>query len=365
MKHILAVITALVMACAMLACSTKTESTGTTQSEEAKTTETTQPVTDETAPSADVVEDPKVTIRLGYLPEVDTFEDAVAKDFKEYVESESNGSITVVLFPGGQLGGETEMTEQVKMGATEMLMVGELTAIDAVPAYATVLRVPYLFDSIEHIERFLEYPMSDTGLTIPEMVQSAIGIRTLGYYSRGSRQLTSNKPVYSVEDLYGLKLRVPSVAISVAAWKETGAVPTAIEAGELYLALQQGLVEAQENPVDFIAGKSLNEVQKYLIMTNHQYGMRWLMINNDFFNSLTENQQNILIEAGKRYTEMGNKLIAETEAETTQKLIDLGMILIPTTEIDIDSIKNVILAHIDELGADWSPSAMEAVEATR
>jgi TRAP-type C4-dicarboxylate transport system substrate-binding protein len=131
------------------------------------------------------------------------------------------------------------------------------------------------------------------------------------------------------------------------------------------MSLQQGLVEAQENPVDFIAGKSLNEVQKYLIQTNHQYGMRWLMINNDFFNSLTENQQNILIEAGKRYSELGNKLIAETEEKTTQKLVDLGMTLIPASEVDVDSIKNAIVSKIDVLGSDWNPAAMEAVEATR
>jgi TRAP-type C4-dicarboxylate transport system substrate-binding protein len=226
MKRIFVMILVLVIAFSMLACSNAVVPTATTQPAK---DDATQPT------GGNVVEDPKVTIRLGYLPEVDTFEDAVAKDFKEYVESESNGSITVNLFPGGQLGGETEMTEQVKMGTTEMLMVGELTAIDALPAYATVLRVPYLFDSIDHIERFLEFPMSDTGKTIPEMVQDAIGIRTLGYYSRGSRQLSSNKPVYSVKDLEGLKLRVPTVAISVAAWKETGAVPTAVEARIVYV----------------------------------------------------------------------------------------------------------------------------------
>lgn len=309
--------------------------------------------------------DNPVTIRLGYLPESGTFEDQVAQSFKEYVEEESGGSITVNLFPGGQLGGETEMTEQVKMGTTEMLMVGELTAIDVVPEYATVLRVPYLFDSIEHIERFLEEPMEDVGKTIPELVRERAGIRTLGYYSRGSRQLTSNKPVHSVKDLYNLKLRVPTVAISIECWKETGAVPTAVEAGELYMALQQGLVEAEENPVDFIKGKSLNEVQKYLIKTNHQYGMRWLMINDAFFDGLSERQKEILLEGGRQYTEQGNELIAKTETETEEELAALGMEIIETEEIDIDSIKETILSKLDTIGADWNPSAVKAVEATR
>lgn len=309
--------------------------------------------------------DEKVVIRLGYLPEAESFEGKVAQQFKEYVEEESGGSIEVNLFPGGQLGGETEMTEQVKMGTTEMLMVGELTAIDALPEYATALRVPYLFDSIEHVERFLNEPMSDTGKTIPEMVKEKIGIRTLGYYSRGARQLTAGKEVKGLDDLKGMKLRVPSVAVTVDAWTLTGAVPTSVEAGELYMSLSQGLVEAQENPVDFIAGSSLNEVQKYLMMTNHQYGMRWLMINEAFFTSLSEEQQKILTEGGKQYTENGNKLVAETEKEVIQKLEDGGMTVIPSEDIDIDSIKDAILSHIDELGKDWDPASLEAVEATR
>ena len=131
------------------------------------------------------------------------------------------------------------------------------------------------------------------------------------------------------------------------------------------MALQQGLVEAEENPVDFIKGKSLNEVQKYLIKTNHQYGMRWLMINDAFFDGLSERQKEILLEAGRQYTKQGNELIAKTETETEEELAALGMEIIETAEIDIDSIKETILSKLDTIGADWNPSAVKAVEATR
>ena len=306
-----------------------------------------------------------VVIRLGYLPEVDSIDDLAAKTFQEYVEKESNGTIKVNLYPGGQLGSETEMTEQCKMGTTEMIAVGEISAIDVVPEFATVLRLPYIFDSYEHLIRYLSEPMGSTGKTIPELITERSDIHTLNYYSRGSRQLTANKPIYSVDDLKGVKLRVPSIAISVDSWKLTGAVPTSVEAGELYLALQQGLVEAQENPVDFIKSKSLNEVQKYLMKTNHQYGMRWIMINETFYQSLSENQRNIIEEGSKLYSETGDKLLIEIEGDIQNDLIKNGMTLIETKDIDIESIKNFILSDIKNLSKDWDPSVIDAVEKTR
>ncbi|MEA4849019.1 MAG: TRAP transporter substrate-binding protein [Clostridiaceae bacterium] len=307
----------------------------------------------------------KVVIRLGYLPEVGSIDDLAANAFKDYVEKESNGSIEVRLFPGSQLGGETELTEQCKMGTTEMIAVGEISAINVVPEYAEILRVPYVFDSYEHLQRFLAQPMGTTSKTIAQLVQEKAGIRTLCYYNRGSRQMTSNKPIYKLEDLKGLKLRVPSIAISVASWKLTGAVPTSVEAGELYMGLQQGIVEAQENPVDFINSKSLNEVQKYLIKTNHQYGLRWILINEKFYQSMSENQKNIMEAGAKLYAETGDMLLAKMEKSIQEDLIKKGMTLIDSDKIDIDAIRKVILAELPNLGSKWDPSVIDTVEKTR
>lgn len=309
--------------------------------------------------------DAKVTIRLSYLPESGTTEDQAAQEFKKYVEEASEGSITVNLFPGGQLGSETQMGEQCQLGTTEMIAVGEIAAVNACPEYATIMRVPYMFDSYEHLDAYLQSSMGDTGKTIMDLCLERNNMRVLGYYDRGSRQLTSKTPVRSVSDLENLALRVPDVAIQVAAWKLTGAVPTAISASELYLSLSQGLVTAQENPVDFIKGYSLNEVQGYIMETNHNYGMRWIFMNGDIYNGLTENQKTVIDEGAALYVKTANELIHANEAETWQWLADNGMTVIPAEDIDLESIKSSIMSGIGELSADWDPSCLEICERTR
>ena len=313
----------------------------------------------------DVANAPSVTLRLSYLPESGTAEDLAAQEFKKYVEEASGGSITVNLFPGGQLGTETQMGEQCQMGTTEMIAEGEIVAVNACPEYATIMRVPYMFDSYDHLDTYLQSEMGDTGKTIMDFCLERSNMRVLGYYDRGSRQLTSKTPVRSVEDLENLSLRVPDVAVQVAAWKLTGAVPTAINASELYLSLSQGLVTAQENPVDFIRGYSLNEVQSYIMETNHNYGMRWIFINGDVYDGLTDTQKAIVDEGAELYVQTANDLIHQGEEESWQWLADNGMTVIPNEEIDVASIKESILAGIDTLSDGWDPCCLEICEATR
>lgn len=310
-------------------------------------------------------EEETVTLRLAYLPESGSVEDLAAQEFKKYVEEKSGGSIVVNLFPGGQLGSETEMTEQCKMGTTEMIAVGEIAAVNAAPEYATILRVPYMFDSYEHLDAYLQSPMGDSGKTIMDLCLERENLKVLSYYDRGARELTMDKPVYSVDDLKNVNLRVPDVAVQVAAWKLTGAVPTAISAGELYLSLNQKLVSGQENPVDFIKGYALNEVQSYIMETDHNYGMRWIFINGDIYNGLSDHQKTVLDEACAYYAKTANDMVHEESEKTWQWLTENGMTAIRADEIDIASIKNAIMAGIDELSADWDPCCVEICEKTK
>ena len=313
----------------------------------------------------DVSEDPQVTLRLGYLPESGTNEDKAANLFKEYIEEASGGSILVNLYPGGQLGSETEMAEQCEMGTTEMVAVGEIVAVNACPEYATIMRVPYMFDSYDHLDAYLQSEMGDTGKTIMDLCEEREHMKVLGYYDRGSRQLTANKAVTSVADLKDMDLRVPEVKVQVDAWKLTGAVPTPIAASELYLSLSQGLVDGQENPVDFIKGYALNEVQSYIMQTNHNDGMRWIFITDSVYNNLTDNQKAVLDEGAALYVKEANDLIHASEEETWKWLGENGMTVIKNEDIDIESIKNAIIGGIDSLSADWDPCCIEICEATR
>lgn len=129
--------------------------------------------------------------------------------------------------------------------------------------------------------------------------------------------------------------------------------------------MNQGLVNAQENPVDFIKGYALNEVQSHIMETNHNYGMRWILINDKTYQSLTNQQRAVLEDAVHYYVKRANESIREEEENTWKWFADNGMSVIRADEIDSASIKDAIMKGIDSLSKGWAPCCIEICEATR
>ena len=238
----------------------------------------------------------KIVIKLAHVNPAEIYVShmgAVARAFKELVEAESRDAIQVDLFPAGQLGGERELTESTKLGTIQMCLVSGAIAGYCKPAM--VLDIPFLFSSAPVAWKVLD---GGFGQELANEVLKNVGTRVLAYAEVGFRNFTNSKHVIkSPADMKGLKFRVQETPIYIALVKSLGALPTAIAWPETYGALQQKVVDGQENPVATILQFKLYEVQKYLILDGHTYGAGFILINEKFYQGLSKENQNILKRA--------------------------------------------------------------------
>ncbi|HHZ03063.1 MAG TPA: DctP family TRAP transporter solute-binding subunit [Tissierellia bacterium] len=232
-------------------------------------------------------------------------------EFKRLVEERSEGKIKVEIFPNQQLGGDRELIEAVQLGNIQMTApsTAPLAAFD--PAFY-VLDIPFLFSDRATVYEVCDGPAGQKLLD----TLSEYDIKGLAYWENGFRNFTNSKlPVRSPEDLQGIKIRTMENEIHMEAWKLLGANPTPMAFGELYTALQQKTVDAQENPFELIYATKFHEVQKYITKTNHIYSAYIPMINEDFFNSLPAEYQDIIIQSINDATELQRKAAEENETE--------------------------------------------------
>jgi tripartite ATP-independent transporter DctP family solute receptor len=252
-----------------------------------------------------------------------------AEKFKTMVEERSNGEIKVELFLGGVMGSEEEVTEAVSIKAVEMQAGGGLPIQMYAPKYY-FLDSPYVIKDWEHFKRVFN---GELGQKAQEEVLKNGNTMYLGVVYRGLRHFTSNKPVRTPEDLKGIKLRLPQLPTWVAVWKELGALPVPIALTELFTALQTGVADASEGDVTQIHSFHLYEVQKYLSLTGHLVQTGALTINKPFFDSLSEEHQKIVKEAGLEAAEWGSQQILSGEEDIIEDLKAKGMeVITPDAE---------------------------------
>jgi tripartite ATP-independent transporter DctP family solute receptor len=212
--------------------------------------------------------------------------------FKELVEERSKGAIEINFFPNGSLGTERENFEAVSSGDLQGVLGGWQGQDMYAPEYM-FFTAPFLFDSMEHMLKVFE---SDLGQTMKEKMDEA-NVHLIGTNIRGVRHMTSNKPFTTPEEVQGLKLRLPEIEAWIASWNAIGASPTAVALPELYGALQTGVVDASEGPYEQFATFKLQEVQDYIINTGHVYETTFIWLNTELWNSLSEEQQELIQKA--------------------------------------------------------------------
>lgn len=282
--------------------------------------------------STEPIDDTVYTIRLGNVVSTDHVEHKACELFKEIVERKSEGRIVVEIYPTNQTGDQSEQIEALRLGTQEMLLGGVAVIANYYPQMY-ILEIPYLFTSND---MYLDYLNSDAGQTMLDEMVNISGVRGIGFAPREPRQTTTKKPINSITDLAGLKIRVPNAASLVAFWEAVGAAPTTMAFNEVYQALATNVVEAQENPIDMIANSQFYEVQDYVIMTNHALNMSILMIAEPFYQSLPEDLQNIVLDAGNQVQDF----VLETNAADTAGYIEMlkeeGMEFI---EVDVNEFK--------------------------
>jgi tripartite ATP-independent transporter DctP family solute receptor len=240
--------------------------------------------------------------------------------FKKLVEERSQGQIKVDHYPGGQLGADRDIQEGVRLGTIESGLSS--TPVVLLNDYFKLLDAPYLFVNRAHVAKVLDGPL---GVKMARPLEER-GIKHLGYWENGYRQITNNvRPIHRPEDLKGIKLRTPESPVRMQTFKAFGANPVPMPFPELFGALQQGIVDGQENPLLTAYQASFQEVQKYLSITNHVYSPVHLLMNKRLFDSLPAALQKILEEAGREVAVYTRKLGEESDNSLAEDFRKAGV----------------------------------------
>ena len=312
MKKLLSIVLAGVMAASLAACGSS--STATTSAAASESTETEAAGAAESASgSAEAAmtlvegsaanEDPlgssdaSIHFKAGITGSMSGAYAAGLVALRNHLEELSDGEMTVDIYPSSALGNESDMLDAVSMGTQDMIV----TSTGPIPAFANatsnwaVLDLPYLFPTYDTAYEVLDGEVGQYLLSEFD----GTGVKALGFWENGYRCTTnSKKEIVHPEDLKGMKIRTMENKVHMATYTVLGATPTAMAMGEVFSALQQGTIDGQENPfsITYYANK-LHEVQPYMTENNLFYSPSVLAISQDVFDGLTEDQQNILLEA--------------------------------------------------------------------
>lgn len=239
-------------------------------------------------------------MKLHHLNNDDPFDNAtgaMAQVFKNLVEAGTNGSVTVQTFPNGQLGKDAEVVSQVKAGVVQ-------SGIHSVGGFAStypmigVLDVPFAFPNISVTYEVFDGPFGDR---LASDIEAKTGLKVLGFGDSGGffAFTNSKRQIRTPEDMAGLKIRTMGLDTHKALVDALGGQPAAIAWSEVYTALQTGVADGQMNPVPIISFAKFNEVQEYLSLTNHLFAPYVWVVNQDFWDSLSEHEQNVVSYAAR------------------------------------------------------------------
>ncbi|WP_209834514.1 TRAP transporter substrate-binding protein [Ruegeria sp. HKCCE3926] len=283
--------------------------------------------------------------------------------FEELVEAGSNGEIDVQIFPSSQMGPDREMIEGVQTGVLEMAIPPSSFFAGWDPAFA-VIELPYMYSSKDIAFDVLDGDAGDGMLARVEN-QGLVG---LGWLELGVRNVTNNvRPVATPADLEGVKLRTMKVPAHVATFETLGANPTPMNFGEVYSALQQGVIDGQENPLAIITSQRFYEVQKYLSTTGHVFAVYMPVISKPFFDSLSAEHQKLVRDSMAAAREYQAELVASEDAEQLEQIRAAGVEVLELTaeqrQAFADKTESVRLQYRDEVGAEAYDDWVAAVSA--
>lgn len=265
-----------------------------------------------------------INIKLAHVDPADwqtSKKGAASEAFKNIVEAESEGRMSVQLFPAGALGGETDLVQSVQDGTLTMTMVSG--AFSKVCPEAAVLDIPYMFSSAPIAWKVLDGAFGDE---LAEHCLKKTGLRTLAYAETGFRNFTNSKrPIREPKDVVGLKIRVMTVPLFVEMVKALGGEPTPIPWPEVPTALGTKVVDGQENPVSVIYSNKFYELQKYLTLDRHVYGADFILVNDGFYQKLSAEEKTMLRRAAIVAGNVGRAIQQFNSAVGVSKLIEKGM----------------------------------------
>lgn len=267
--------------------------------------------------------------------------------------------LTIELFPDSQLGNKTDIIDQMLLGEPVMTLAdGAFFADYGVPDMGIVFG-PFLFDNWDQCWKLTESDWwAEQCAKLNDM-----GIKMIAAnWAYGARHTLTTKPVNTVDDLAGLQIRVPTNQIQTKGFEVLGATPVGMSLGDVYTALQQGTIDGGENPLSTLYGRKHHEVAKYLIMDGHVLNFTNWVCSSMWFDGLTPEQQEALIETGKEAGVYNNELQAEADEYYKGLMIDEGVTVVEPTEEVLEGFREKAKAFYDE-GATfgWSDGLYDTV----
>lgn len=284
-----------------------------------------------------------ITLRLAHSGS-DTHQYQIAAEkFAQLVDEKSNGSIQINIYGNATLGSEAEAIEQVIDGTIDMTVVAADSSLANTVPEMNIFGLPYIFEDRDHVYSKLD---GEFGQKLLELVNQN-NMKGLGYWEVGFRHLTNNiKEIKHPADLKGLNIRVQPAPVWEAHMTALGANPTPVDFNELYSALDQGVVDGQENPLPSIYSMKFYEVQKYISLTAHNYTPAVVIISNSTWNTLNDEQKSLIQEAVAETTTYQRNFLAKKEQEIIRELEEKGIIF---TEPDRSAFKEATKTVKEEL----------------
>jgi len=289
---------------------------------------------------------------------------AAALAFKNYVEAASKGSLKVEVYPASQLGNDSATMEGLKMGTIEMAVVHD-GPISAVYKPFMVYAIPYLFDDQTMAWTVVDGPF---GKEMAEDMTKKTGIRLFALADNGIRHFTNSKrPIKSPDDMKGLKMRVMTGPIWTKLVEPLGASPSPVPWTELPAALQQGVVDGQENGVTNILAASLYQSQKYITLDGHVYSWHAYMMNDRFYSSLTPEQQKIVLKGVDIAKVIHRGMTAAQDLNAPAILGTLGMEVTALSPEQVEAFRTKsqppVKAWVEEqIGKEWVEKLFAQIE---
>jgi TRAP-type transport system periplasmic protein len=245
---------------------------------------------------------------------------ALKEKFKKMVEEESNGTLKVQIYPNSTLGAEKEFYDGVRNGTIEMGIPGLIMQAD-IPKMA-VPEWPFLFKDFEHAKNVLNGPI---GEELTEDLESEHGVKPLAWSANGFRMFSSNKTIDSLEDFDGMRLRMPNIPNYIELGKLLGANVTPLAISEVFTAMEQNVVDGQDNPIATVKASGWYEVQSDILESKHMFSPNLYIINSNFWNGLTKEQQKIIEKASKAAAEYEFELLEKSYNKDKKFLQDNGL----------------------------------------
>ncbi|MDW7673905.1 MAG: TRAP transporter substrate-binding protein, partial [Bacillota bacterium] len=298
--------------------------------------------------------DEKIVLRLGTTTEPDGHYIKGAEVFKEKVAEYTDGKVEVQLFPSSQLGNERDLVEGVAIGTVEMAIVSS-APLSNFSSDFMLFDLPFIIT-----DRQKAYEVMD-GEVGQEILGSLTpkGIKALGFWENGFRNITNNNaPIVSPKDVAGMKIRTMENPIHQETFTSLGASPTPMAWGEVFIALQQGTIDGQENPLIIIDTAKVYEVQKHVSLTGHFYSPAVILLNQQLFDGFAPDIQEAILKAEKEARDWERQYSTDLDASLVQTLRDKGMTV---TEVDKAEWQAAVMPVYEKFTDKIKPEYIEAL----